>query len=155
MGLDPAAGYRVVLVSAGDDEPTLTLVDAVTDWAADQHVSLRMEPAGADPVDALVAAMDLDPDLIIGVGNDLIDTMALVTANHLDQQFLVVGAEVAEPTGNVTAVDWTGASFRGEGLGVPSAYDPATFTDERCATAVRVGAAAVLAQETGYVYWID
>ena len=50
----------------------------------------------------------------------------MVTPNHLDQQFLVVGAELAEPTANVTAADWTGASFRGEGLGMSSAYDPAT-----------------------------
>ena len=51
-----------------------------------------------------------------------------MTANHLDQQFLVLGAELAEPTENVTAADWAGASFRGEGLGMPSSYDPATFT---------------------------
>ena len=77
---------------------------------------------------ASAAAIDLAPDLIISAGNDLVDPLALVTANHLDQQFLVVGAELAEPTANVTAADWTGASFRGEGLGMSSTYDPATFT---------------------------
>ena len=85
----------------------------------------------AQSVSRIIEAMDLAPDLIICAGNDLVDPLALVTANHLDQQFLVIGAEVAEPTENVTAADWTGASFRGEGLGMPSAYDPATFTDER------------------------
>ena len=43
-------------------------------------------------------AMDLNPDLVISAGNELVDPLALVTANHLDQQFLVVGAELAEPT---------------------------------------------------------
>ena len=74
-----------------------------------------------------------------------------MTASHLDQQFLVIGAELAEPTANVTAADWTGASFRGEGLGMPSAYDPATFTPERAGRAVRAGVAAVLNGLTGIV----
>ena len=81
--------------------------------------------------------------------------MALVTANHLEQQFLVVGAELAEPTQNVTAVDWRGASFRGEGLGMSSAYDPASFTAARCGAAVRAGVAAVLNDVTGIVVWLD
>jgi hypothetical protein len=81
--------------------------------------------------------------------------LALVTPNHLDQQFLVVGAELAEPTANVTATDWTGASFRGEGLGMSSEYDAATFTPERAARAVRAGVAAVLHHLTGIVIWLD
>src|SRR5262249_31834872 len=96
-------------------------------------------------------AMALKPDLIVSVGNTLVDPLALVTANHLAQQFLVVGAEVAEPTVNVTAADWDGASFRGEGLGLPSAYDPASFTSERAGRAVRAGVAAVLHGLTGIV----
>jgi hypothetical protein len=62
---------------------------------------------------------------------------------------------LAEPTENVTATDWTGASFRGEGLGMPSAYDPATFTRERAARAVRAGVAAVLNDLTGIVIRLD
>ncbi len=62
---------------------------------------------------------------------------------------------MAEPTGNVTAADWAGASFRGEGLGVPTAYDPATFTSERAARAVRAGVAAVLNDITGIVIQLD
>ncbi|GIH17244.1 hypothetical protein [Rugosimonospora africana] len=78
----------------------------------------------------------------------------LVTPSHLPQQFLVVGAELAEPTSNVTAVDWSGASFRGEGLGMCSAYDPGSFTAERCASAIRAGVAAVLNNLTGIVIWL-
>ena len=153
----PSKGMRVVLLSAGDDAPTRTLVGAVTKWAEQEDVSLKAVTA-TDPhqfVPRIRRAMDLKPDLIISAGNDLIDPLALVSANHLDQQFLVIGAELAEPTVNVTAADWTGASFRGEGLGLPSAYDPATFTHERATRAVRAGVAAVLNGITGIVLRLD
>jgi hypothetical protein len=149
----PSKGYRVVLLSAGTDAPTRTLADAVRQWADEAQASLKTVTA-KDP-DKLVAsiseAIALKPDLIISVGNRLVDPLAVVTANHLSQQFLVVGAEVAEPTGNVTAADWSGAGYRGEGLGMPSAYDPASFTPERAGRAVRAGVAAVLNRITGVV----
>jgi hypothetical protein len=149
----PSKGYRVVLLRAGADAPTRTLADAVKQWAGDVNASLKTVTVGHS--DELVAsigdAIDLKPDLIISVGNRLVDPLALVTASHLAQQFLVVGAQVAEPTGNVTAADWDGAGFRGEGLGLPTAYDPASFTSERAARAVRAGVAAVLHGLTGVV----
>ena len=144
-----------MLLTAGDDAPTRTLVTAVEEWADDEHVDLRK--VVADPHDAIPSitrAMEMGPDLIVSAGNDLIDPLALVTPNHLDEKFLVVGAELAEPTHNVTAVDWSGASFRGEGLGMSSTYDPGSFTAERCADAVRAGAAAVLSGLTGIVVWL-
>jgi hypothetical protein len=153
----PSKDYRVVLLTAGDDVPTKTLAGAVTSWAEQEHASLKTVTA-SEPhhyVARITRAIDLEPDLIISAGNDLVDPLALVTPSHLDQQFLVLGAQVAEPTGNVTAADWTGASFRGEGLGMPSAYDPATFTDERAARAVRAGVAAVLNDLTGIVIQLD
>lgn len=153
----PPAGYRVVLVHAGKDEPTVTLVDAVQDWADAQDVSLRTVavPDGHDPASGIEKAMAMKPDLIISAGNDLIDTLATITAHYLDQQFLVIGAELAEPTQNVTAADWSGASFRGEGLGMSSGYDPSTFTPERSGRAVRAGVAAVLTGWSGIVVWLD
>jgi hypothetical protein len=156
-GVGPPAGYRVVLLSAGDDEPTRALVDAVTDWADDEDVELRTVTAtdAHDLVPSIVEAIDLNADLVVAAGNDLVDPLALVSASHLDQPFLVVGAELGEPTHNVTAVDWSGASFRGEGLGASSTYDPGSFTSERCATAVRAGVAAVLSGVTGIVVWLD
>jgi hypothetical protein len=148
----PAKGYRVVLLSKGADAPTRTLADAVTRWADEVDADLKTITATpADELDRIGDAIDLHPDLIISVGNGLVDPLAVVTANHLSQQFLVVGAELAEPTENVTAADWTGASFRGEGLGLPSAYDPASFTPERAGRAVRAGVAAVLNGITGVV----
>ena len=111
----PPRGYRVVLLTAGNDHPTKTLVTAVKQWATAEHVSFTTvavtEPHGF--VDGIVEAMDLRPDLVICAGNALVDALALVTASHLDQQFLVVGAQLPEPTVNVTAAIWRGASSRG------------------------------------------
>ncbi|GII59306.1 hypothetical protein Pth03_76950 [Planotetraspora thailandica] len=153
----PSEGYRVVLLTTGDDRPTKALVTAVQDWADKEDVDLRTVVAKghSDLVPTITRALDMGPDLIVSAGNDLIDPLALVTANHLSQQFLVVGAELAEPTHNVTAVDWSGASFRGEGLGMSSTYDANSFTAERCADAIRAGVAAVLNNRTGIVLWLD
>ncbi|MFC9961081.1 hypothetical protein ACFVIB_27445 [Streptomyces nigra] len=153
----PPAGYRVVLVTAGHDRPTTALVSAVRDWAREEDVDLRTVTAD-DPsryVAALTRAMDMGPDLVVTAGNDLVDPLAAISPSHLAQHFLVVGAELAEPTENVTAADWTGASFRGEGLGMSSAYDARSFTAARCAAAVRAGVAAVLSDLTGIVLWLD
>ncbi|MFJ5213977.1 hypothetical protein ACIP98_04635 [Streptomyces sp. NPDC088354] len=156
-GVHPSRGYRVVLLTAGDDAPTKSLVKAVQEWAEAEHVDLRTVTADgpSDYVPAAVRALKAGADLIVSAGNDLIDPLAMVTPNHLSQQFLVVGAELAEPTHNVTAVDWSGASFRGEGLGMSSTYDPASFTTARCEAAIRAGAAAVLRGTTGIVLWLD
>ncbi|MEU8199265.1 hypothetical protein AB0C10_36320 [Microbispora amethystogenes] len=156
-GVRPSDGYRVVLLTAGEDRQTRTLVNAVTEWAEEERVSLRTITATkpADFVPAISRAIELKPDLVVSAGDALVDPLALVTPNHLDQQFLVVGAELAEPTANVTAADWAGASFRGEGLGMSSTYDSASFTPERAGRAVRAGVAAVLSGLNGNVIWLD
>ncbi|GIG27393.1 hypothetical protein [Cellulomonas denverensis] len=155
--ITPVPGYRVVLLTRGDDPATSTLAEAVRDWARDEQVDLRtVEPeTPADLVPGIAEAVGMGADLIVSVGDDLVDPLAVVSPNHLDQQFLVVGAEIAEPTANVTAVDWTGAAYRGEGLGAASDHDPATFTPERSARAIRAGVGAVLGGLTGIVVWID
>ncbi|MCW2852209.1 MAG: hypothetical protein JWM84_1873 [Nocardioides sp.] len=66
-----------------------------------------------------------------------------------------MGADLAEPTLNVTVADWTGASYRSEGLGRPSTHDPASFTLERAVRAVRAGVTAVLTGHHGTVVWLD
>ncbi len=156
-GIGPREGYRVVLLTAGGDAPTRALVTAVEDWADGADVDLRTIEAEkpADLLPSIAEAVGMGADLVISAGNDLIDPLAVVTASHLDQQFLVVGAEIGEPTANVTAVDWSGASFRGEGVDAASEYDPRSFTADRCATAVRAGVGAVLGGRTGLVIWID
>ncbi|MEU6013568.1 hypothetical protein ABZ826_05705 [Streptomyces sp. NPDC047515] len=156
-GVHPAKGYRVVLLTAGDDRPTKALVTAVKNWAASEHVDLRTVVADdrSDLIPSITRAIDMSPDLVVSAGNGLVDPLTVVTASHLSQQFLVVGAELAEPTHNVTAVVWPGASFRGEGLDMSSTYDPGSFTSGRCAAAIRAGVAAVLHDLTGMVIWLD
>ena len=152
-GVHPPKGYRVVLLTSAEDAPTRTLEGAVTQWAKGEDVSLKTVEATnpRDHITPIVTAMRLKPDLIVAAGNGLVDPLALVSANHLDQQFLVLGAEVAEPTFNVTAANWVGAAFRGEGLNMRDTYDPATFTPERAGEALRAGVAAVLHGLTGIV----
>jgi basic membrane lipoprotein Med (substrate-binding protein (PBP1-ABC) superfamily) len=149
----PSKDYRVVLLRAGSDRTVDTLATAVTGWAGEVDADVKTVAAkdDADLIPAITKAINLRPDLIISVGNSLVDPLAIATANHLSQQFLTVGSEVAEPTENVTAADWTGASFRGEGLGLPNAYDPTSFTPDRAGRAVRAGVAAVLHGITGVV----
>ncbi|MEU4289728.1 hypothetical protein AB0E63_16005 [Kribbella sp. NPDC026596] len=153
-GVHPAKGYRVVLLTAGDDPQTKTLVTAVRDWASTEKVSLKTVEAPSDYLAKIAEAINLKPDLIISAGNALVDPLSLVTASHLDQHFLVIGAELAEPTTNVTAATWPGASYRGEGLGTSTAYDPNSFTLARAAAALRAGAASVLSGHTGIVVWL-
>ncbi|GAA3630999.1 hypothetical protein GCM10022223_56170 [Kineosporia mesophila] len=153
----PGKGYRVVLLTAGDDAATKSLASAVRSWADVEKVDLRTVDATGehDLVPGITKAIGMGPELVISAGNDLVDPLTLVTASHLDQQFLVLGAEIPEPTGNVTAVGWPGASFRGEGLAASTPYDPATFTTDRAANATRAGVAAVLTQVTGIVLWLS
>jgi hypothetical protein len=154
----PPRGYRVVLLTAGDDRATTTLVTAVRQWAKAEHPTLETV-AVREPdvfVDGIVEAMDLRPDLVICAGNALVDALALVTASHLDQQFLVVGAQLPEPTVNVTAAIWRGASSRGgEVSDTASSFDPNAFTPEHAGAAIRAGVASVLSELTGIVIWLD
>jgi len=151
----PSPGYRVVLLTSGDDVTTQRLTTAVTEWAQASDVDLRHVDAGADPIVGIVDAMEMNPELIVTAGEGLIDALAVVTPNHLDVPFLVLGAELAEPTYNVTAVEWSGAGFRGEGLGSATVFDESSFSPERCADAIRAGTAAVLSGSTGIVLWIE
>ncbi len=157
-GVRPGPGYRVALLTSGDDEAATTLARAVTAWAEQTGVSLKTvtvtDPAKA--IDGIVEAMTLGPDLIVSAGEELVDPLAVVSANHLDRQFLILGAQLPEPTGNVTAAVWHGAQSRGSE--VPSTggdYDPAAFTPQRADTAVRAGVASVLSGLTGIVVWLE
>jgi len=154
----PPRGYRVVLLTAGDDHSTTTLVTAVKQWANAEHVKLETIEV-TEPrlfVDGIVESIDRRPDLVICAGNALVDALALVTASYLDQPFLVVGAQLPEPTVNVTAAAWRGASSRGrEVADTMSSFDPAAFTPERAGAAIRAGVASVLSDLTGIVIWLD
>lgn len=153
----PPHGYRIVLLTSGDDPATATLSTAVTEWAAAENVGLKTvtvtEPDRA--IDGIVEAMELGPDLIVSAGAGLVDPLAVVTASHLDRQFLIVGAQLPEPTGNVTAAVWPGASSRGSEVANSStASDPDAVTPDRADAAVRAGVASVVSGITGIVVWL-
>jgi len=153
----PPRGYRVALLTAGDDPATATLVTAVKQWASAEHVGLTtVAVTKQQAVDGIVQAMDLRPDLVVCAGNALVDALALVTASHLDHQFLVVGAQLPEPTVNVTAAIWRGASSRGaEVQDTASSFDPKAFTPAHAGAAIRAGVASVLSDLTGIVISLD
>ncbi|GAA1850269.1 hypothetical protein [Myceligenerans crystallogenes] len=151
-GVRPPAGYRVVLLT-GEDGPTVRAVrDAVAAWARAEDVDVeRMRVTDpADELDVVVGALESAPDVVVAAGDDLTDALALATASYLDQQVLVVGSQLPEPTGNVTAVVWPGAaSGRGDVPG--GAAGGSAFTPERTDAAVRAGTTAVLTGWTGLV----
>jgi hypothetical protein len=152
-GVKPPAGYRVVLISASDDDATTTLATAVEEWAVREDVIFQALTASDDDEveDRINQAVATDADLVIGAGNDVVDVFALLTSQHLAQQFLVVGAELPEPTANVVSVIWPGAMFRGTGLGSAGEVDATSVTPARAGDAVEAGVASVLHGLTGIV----
>ncbi|GAB2465722.1 BMP family ABC transporter substrate-binding protein [Xylanimonas ulmi] len=148
----PPAGYTMALITAGDDPASATLSDAVRGFAVEHGVALTVLPtADDDQVEAAVnRAVGAHPDLVVGAGDGVVDVFALLTAQHLDTQFLLVGSQLPEPTDNVTAVVWEGAGFRGSGLGSGHA-NPAAVTRAQSLEATRVGVTAVLYDLTGIV----
>lgn len=158
-GVTVPAGYTAALVSTDDTAPARHLTRAVRAWARAHDVELTRVPAH-DPGNYLASiqrAIDLQPDLVISAGDPLADPLALVTPSWPEQKFLVLGAELAEPTFNVTAAVWRGTTARGGGGGTGNAwtYDPATFTAERAGRALEAGVAAVLRGYAGYVVQVD
>lgn len=146
------AGYTMVVVARGDDATTATLTAAVEHYAAEHGADVTVLPARDDDeveqrIDEAVAAA---PDLVVGVGDGVVDVFSLITAQYLETDFLLVGAQLPEPTHNVTAVVWPGAEFRGTGLGNEAAR-PNAVTPARAREAVAAGAASVLHDLTGIV----
>lgn len=150
------AGYTAALLSTDDTPAARRLTEAVKVWATAHDVTLRLVPAH-DPdgyVAAIQEAIDLRPDLVVSAGDPLADPLALVTASWPDQKFLLLGAELAEPTFNVTAAVWPGTAARG-GATTGRAADASTFTVERAGRALDAGVAAVLRGYAGYVVEVD
>lgn len=147
------ADLTAAVISSGHGSGTLTLLDAVRTWAAAHQA--RVTVFDASSVEAMTTAftdaLAESPDIVIGVGGGVVDVFALETAQFLDQQFLVLGAQLAEPTENVTAVIWPGASFRGTGISEADADADADVTAERARDAVDAGIAAVIWDLTGIV----
>ena len=145
-GVVPPEGYRVVLITAGDDAQVTTVAAAVRGWAKTGSVDLEVLHAAHDDEveDRIDAAVADRPDLVIGAGDEVVDVFTLITSQHLAQRFLMIGVELPEPTENVSSVIWPGAAYRGSGVGTSGDIDPASFTPQRADEAVRAGVAGVL-----------
>ena len=93
----PPRDYRVVLLTAGDDVATTTLVAGVEHWAEAEHVRLEiLATTEARAVDAIVEAVDLGPDLVLCAGNALVErsddhTVEVVKTLEIGTLFALAG----------------------------------------------------------------
>jgi hypothetical protein len=153
--LSGLAGYRIAAVIPDASAPSVALLSAAREVASASGADLREFPAdekGEDPVGAaLDRALDERPDLVVGLGDGVVDVFSFESAQLLDQQFLVVGAQLAEPTGNVTAVVWDGATSRGSAAGADGELAEASITEYRGADALGAGLASIQDGVTGTV----
>lgn len=148
-------GHLLAVITPGDSNASADLLRAAETVAAAAGAELRAFPADAaasDPVGAaLSAAIDADPDLIVGLGAGTVDVIGFESAQRLDQQFLVVGAQLPEPTENVTAVVWDGATSRGSAASPDGELDAASITAERGQDALEAGLVSIREGTTGVV----
>jgi hypothetical protein len=148
-------GYRIAAIVPDTSATSVALLSAARAVASASGASLREFPVdeeGADPVGAaLDRALDARPDLVVGLGDGVVDVFSFESAQLLDQQFLVVGAQLAEPTGNVTAVVWDGATSRGSAAGSDGELSAASVTEGRGADAFEAGLASIQDGTTGVV----
>lgn len=114
-------GYRIAVVVPDGSAASEELLSAARAVASAHGATLHEYVVdGESEVSvggALDHALDARPDLIVGLGDGVVDVFGFESAQWLDQQFLVVGAQLPEPTGNVTAVVWDGATSRGSAAG--------------------------------------
>jgi hypothetical protein len=148
------AGWVIAMVVPSDDDETRSLSAAAREAA--EHAGALVEEFVADGADATVEsafddALAAEPDVVIGLGEGTSDVFSYLTAQWLDRQFLIVGAQLPEPTDNVTAVIWPGAAARGSGAPADGALDEAGTTADRVAVAIAVGLDAVAEGTTGIV----
>lgn len=147
-------GLRIVLITTGAVSGPVSA--GVTDWAEATRAVVQQLPSAPDRMDAdLLLALDEAPDLIVAAGAEVVDLIAFQSPQYLEQPFLLLGGQLAEPTANVTAVIWPGADFRGAGGDDLAGLDPATFTPDRITRALDAGTRTVLDGSDGYVLDLD
>lgn len=149
---DAPDGLSLAVVGAPDAGEQELLVGAAVDAFARGHDAVVTVHADEAASDAVAAALALEPDVIVGIGPAVVGAIDRASASHLETSFLVLGTQLAEPTGNVVAVVWPGADER------------AVFADEELAfggadvyadDAVEVGLAAFASGLDGHVILLD
>jgi hypothetical protein len=135
--------------SAADIAATLAAVEA---FAQLHGATVSVVPTGAgalvDPDAMLQSALADEPNMIIVLGESVLTALDRVSASNIGQQFLVLGAQLPEPTENVTAVIWPGADARGTNAVAP-------VLAARTAEALEVGVAAVASGTSGIVLTLE
>lgn len=149
----PVSAGTTIEVVAFDSGRSEVIVAAVQSWARDVGARVSTRTAtDAESLDAALSAAIADgPTLVVGAGAGVVDEFTQVTGQWLDQEFLVVGAQLAEPTENVTAVIWQGAAYRGAGITPDGDDDPDAVTTDRAVDAVSAGWTAIDLGLTGLV----
>jgi len=148
------AGWVIAMVVPSDDAEMRSLSEAARETV--EREGALVEEFVAQGTDTTVEsafddALAAEPDVVIGLGEDTSDVFSYLTAQWLDRQFLILGAQLPEPTDNVTAVIWPGATSRGSGAPADGELDKAETTPERISDAIAVGLASVAKGTTGVV----
>ncbi|MGO2518782.1 MAG: hypothetical protein ACTH8F_01530 [Microbacterium sp.] len=139
---DAPDGVRLVVVApAHIGEQEQIALDALELFAAEHDGSVAMHP----DADAALAA---DADVIVGIGPTAVGAIDRASAANLDMSFLVLGSQLAEPTGNVIAVVWPGADQRAV---FADEDHPFGAADVYAARAVETGLAAFATGLDGHV----
>lgn len=141
-------GYRVAVIVPDDSESSETLLGAARAFADDsgaELVEFIAAAEGVDPVgDAFAGAAGSDADVVVGLGEGVIGVFDFETGKNLDQEVLIVGGQLAEPTENVTAVIWPGATAR-------EPADEESITLQRGIDALTAGVVSIRDGVTGVV----
>ncbi|MFD2795150.1 hypothetical protein ACFS27_16450 [Promicromonospora vindobonensis] len=151
-GLD---GYQIAAIIPDASAASAALLSASRAVVSENGANLHEFPVDEDGEDPVGAALDralaMRPDLIVGLGDGVVDVFSFESAQRLDQQFLIVGAQLAEPTDNVAAVVWDGATSRGSAASSDGELDDASITEERGEDAFEAGLASIQDGITGAV----
>ncbi|RLP70548.1 hypothetical protein D9V30_03335 [Mycetocola reblochoni] len=152
-----------LIVPADPDEGEQATIDGVLAGLAPATTSTTVVDVQAEPGDdGIAAAADAGPALVVVVGPTALDAVDRVSAGRLERQFLIVGAQLPEPTANVTAVIWPGADQRGAAgaAGAAGTSGESAVADTEAAraageAAVTRGVGAALGGGAGFVYALD
>ena len=147
-------GVRIAVVVPDEGATSRALQEGLRGFAEVNGLVVEefLATGDAASVDAAFAqALEAEPHIVVGLGAGAVDVFAYNSSQWLDQDFLLIGAQVAEPTSNVAAVIWEGATSRGSGAPADGNLDDTAITPSRAAEAVSVGLATVMSGESGIV----
>ena len=147
-------GVRIAVVIPDEGATSRVLQQALRAFAEGSGLVVEEFVATGDAASvdaAFTQALAAEPHIVIGLGAGTVDVFAYNSSQWLDQDFLLLGAQVAEPTSNVSAVVWEGATSRGSGAPADGDLDHTAITPSRAGEAVSVGVATVMSGESGIV----